>query len=145
MRDVAVPLERGVLTVGEVDRQGGEEVVGRGALHVRLIEPAERAVAAEVLARALAADVQRDADPAALTVPVTDPALAADAVAELSRAGVALAGFSLGQPSLDEVFLALTGRPAEPGDGDGDGDGDGHGAGDAATTTTGPTRTEAAA
>jgi ABC-2 type transport system ATP-binding protein len=27
---------------------------------------------------------------------------------------VELAAFSLGQPSLDEVFLALTGRPAEP-------------------------------
>jgi ABC-2 type transport system ATP-binding protein len=25
-----------------------------------------------------------------------------------------VASFSLGQPSLDEVFLALTGRPAEP-------------------------------
>jgi ABC-2 type transport system ATP-binding protein len=31
----------------------------------------------------------------------------------LSRSGVALTDFSLGQPSLDEVFLALTGRPAE--------------------------------
>ena len=28
-------------------------------------------------------------------------------------AGVEVAGFSLGQPSLDEVFLALTGHPAE--------------------------------
>jgi ABC-2 type transport system ATP-binding protein len=26
---------------------------------------------------------------------------------------VRVAGFTLGQPSLDEVFLALTGRPAE--------------------------------
>ena len=30
-----------------------------------------------------------------------------------SRAGIGVAGFSLGQPSLDEVFLALTGHPAE--------------------------------
>jgi ABC-2 type transport system ATP-binding protein len=37
----------------------------------------------------------------------------AEAVAELTRRGVAVAGFSLGQPSLDEVFLALTGRPVE--------------------------------
>jgi ABC-2 type transport system ATP-binding protein len=34
-------------------------------------------------------------------------------MAELSRAGIAIAGFSLGQPSLDEVFLALTGHHAE--------------------------------
>ncbi len=31
----------------------------------------------------------------------------------LSHAGVALDEFSLGQPSLDEVFLTLTGHPAE--------------------------------
>jgi daunorubicin/doxorubicin transport system ATP-binding protein len=34
-------------------------------------------------------------------------------LSELSRAGLTVADFSLGQPSLDEVFLALTGRPAE--------------------------------
>jgi ABC-2 type transport system ATP-binding protein len=34
-------------------------------------------------------------------------------VAELTRSGVRIADFSLGQPSLDEVFLALTGHPAE--------------------------------
>ena len=33
--------------------------------------------------------------------------------AELTRAGVRIADFSLGQPSLDEVFLALTGHTAE--------------------------------
>ena len=38
---------------------------------------------------------------------------AAVAVAELSRAGFPLAHFSLQQPSLDEVFLALTGHAAE--------------------------------
>ena len=35
------------------------------------------------------------------------------AVAALARSGVRIAEFSLGQPSLDEVFLALTGHPAE--------------------------------
>ena len=34
-------------------------------------------------------------------------------LAELARAGIGIADFSVGQPSLDEVFLALTGRPAE--------------------------------
>ena len=37
----------------------------------------------------------------------------ASALAELARAGIAVAEFALGQPSLDEVFLALTGHPAE--------------------------------
>ena len=34
------------------------------------------------------------------------------AVGELGRAGIGIAEFSLAQPSLDEVFLALTGHPA---------------------------------
>ena len=41
------------------------------------------------------------------------PTAAAEAVAALARAGIGIADFSLGQPSLDEVFLALTGHPAE--------------------------------
>ena len=42
-----------------------------------------------------------------------DAERAAIAVAELACAGVPLAHFSLQQPSLDEVFLALTGHAAE--------------------------------
>ena len=66
-----------------------------------------------MLARALDAEVHLEPDPAALSVRCATPSAPSEAVAELSRAGVALADFSLGQPSLDEVFLALTGRPAE--------------------------------
>jgi ABC-2 type transport system ATP-binding protein len=33
-------------------------------------------------------------------------------VAVLARSGIRIADFSLGQPSLDEVFLALTGHLA---------------------------------
>jgi len=40
---------------------------------------------------------------------------AARALAELSRSGIAVTGFALSQPSLDEVFLALTGHPAHAG------------------------------
>jgi ABC-2 type transport system ATP-binding protein len=38
---------------------------------------------------------------------------ASRALAELALAGITVDEFSLGQPSLDEVFLALTGHPAE--------------------------------
>src|SRR6187402_2897314 len=43
--------------------------VGRGALHVRLLDPDDRDDAAAVLERALGAPVHLDPDPAALTVP----------------------------------------------------------------------------
>ena len=84
--------------------------VGTGALHVRLLDAADRPKAESVLTRELGA-VHLEPDPAALTANCADADRGAEAVSELTRTGVRVAGFSLGQPSLDEVFLALTGRP----------------------------------
>jgi ABC-2 type transport system ATP-binding protein len=88
--------------------------VGRGALHVRLLDAGQRDEAERLLAKAFDAPVQREPDPAALTVAAPDADRAAEALTELTRGGIAVADFSLGQPSLDEVFLALTGHTAEP-------------------------------
>ena len=87
--------------------------VGSGALHVRLLDPEQRPAAERALSQALDVQVYLEPDPAALSVGCARPERAAQALAELSRVGVEVAGFSLGQPSLDEVFLALTGHPAE--------------------------------
>jgi ABC-2 type transport system ATP-binding protein len=88
--------------------------VGSGALHVRLLDPTRRPDAEQLLSRTLAVPVRLEPDPAALMARVSDSEVVAYALAELSRAGIGVATFALGQPSLDEVFLALTGRPAEP-------------------------------
>ncbi len=85
--------------------------VGSGALHVRLMDPEQRPAAERVLDTALGA-VTLAADPATLSASCSEADRAAEAVAELTRSGVRIADFSLGQPSLDEVFLALTGHPA---------------------------------
>jgi ABC-2 type transport system ATP-binding protein len=87
--------------------------VGQGALHVRLLDADRREEAEQLLARALDAQVHLEPDPARLTVPVTDAGRASAAITELSGAGIDLADFALGQPSLDEVFLALTGHTTE--------------------------------
>jgi ABC-2 type transport system ATP-binding protein len=87
--------------------------VGRGALHVRLLDPEQRDEAEGILARTFDCSVHLDADPASLSVSIADAERASEAVGELTRSGIALANFSLGQPTLDEVFLALTGHPAE--------------------------------
>jgi ABC-2 type transport system ATP-binding protein len=83
--------------------------VGEGALHVRLLDPEQR----DDAARILAGDVHLEADPAALTLPVADADQASNAIAALNDADIGLASFALAQPSLDEVFLALTGHMAE--------------------------------
>lgn len=87
--------------------------VGAGALHVRLHDPGCRAEAERVLGRMLGVPVHHASDPAALSARTSDVERVALALAELSRAGITVAELALGQPSLDEVFLALTGHPAE--------------------------------
>jgi ABC-2 type transport system ATP-binding protein len=87
--------------------------VGAGALHVRLRDPERRSEGQEVLSRTLGVEVHLDSDPVALTASVSDPERVARGLMELARTDVEVAEFSLGQPSLDEVFFALTGRPAE--------------------------------
>ncbi|MET7327214.1 ATP-binding cassette domain-containing protein [Nonomuraea sp. NPDC005650] len=90
--------------------------VGSGSVHVRLRDPATRADAERLLAETLDAPVYLEADPVALTARVTgeggEAAQAARALGRLAEAGIVVDDFSLGQPSLDEVFLALTDRPA---------------------------------
>jgi ABC-2 type transport system ATP-binding protein len=86
--------------------------VGSGALHVRLLDPDQRPEAERLLTKELGS-VHAEPDPSALSAACADPDRAAEAVATLSRSGISIADFSLGQPSLDEVFLALTGHTAE--------------------------------
>lgn len=86
--------------------------VGSGALHVRLLDPGQRPDAERVLEREVGS-VHLEADPAALSTACPDADRAGRALAELNSAGIGVAEFSLGQPSLDEVFLALTGHTAE--------------------------------
>ncbi len=86
--------------------------VGSGALEVRLLDPEQREEAARVLEERLGA-IHREPDPSALSASCADADRGAEAVADLARAGIGIADFSLGQPSLDEVFLALTGHTAE--------------------------------
>jgi ABC-2 type transport system ATP-binding protein len=91
-----------------------KDSLGSGVLRLRVRNAASRAQAAQVLARTLDAVPRDEVEPTAISIPAADSAQAAHALDELIRSGVELAAFSLGQPSLDEVFLALTGRPAEP-------------------------------
>jgi ABC-2 type transport system ATP-binding protein len=92
--------------------------VGSGALRVRLRDPEVRPDAERVLSRSLGVAVRLESDPAALSARISDPERVAHSLAELARSGIAVTDFALGQPSLDEVFLALTGRPAEDEDAD---------------------------
>ncbi|NNH68814.1 ATP-binding cassette domain-containing protein [Nocardia uniformis] len=90
-----------------------KESVGAGAVHVRLRDPARRADAVRVLGAVLAVPVHCEEDPMVLSARLTDPERAGAALSELARADIEVSDFSIGQRSLDEVFLALTSENAK--------------------------------
>ena len=90
---------------------------GSGVLRITLASAADRDRAQQALSQALRVAIHREPDPAALTARITagpggwDASQAvAQGMSELSRCGIQVAAFALGQPSLDEVFLSLTGH-----------------------------------
>ena len=91
--------------------------VGSGTLRVRLADTSDSRLARQVLGDVLGVPVTQDADPAVLTARIDGQGAAeaaARGLAVLAREWTQVASFSLGQPSLDEAFLALTGHAAQP-------------------------------
>ncbi len=86
--------------------------VGGSTLHVR-VASSDRVAEAERVLTATLGESHNGGDPHALSARVPRDELVPQALAALAGAGVVLEEFSLAQPSLDDVFFALTGRPAE--------------------------------
>jgi ABC-2 type transport system ATP-binding protein len=91
-----------------------KDSLGSGVLHLRLHDARRRPQAAQLLARTLDAVPRDEVEPTTISIPALDASRVPRALDELIRSGIELAAFSLSQPSLDEVFLALTGHLAEP-------------------------------
>ena len=87
--------------------------VGSNAVHVRLADAEQRALAEQVVARVLGDRVMPSSEPALVSARLHRTGEAADVLSALADQNVDIAEFSVGTPSLDEVFLALTGRGTE--------------------------------
>jgi ABC-2 type transport system ATP-binding protein len=83
---------------------------GSGVLHVAVADAARLADATRLLERALGGTVQPSAEGAMLAIAAKSAQEANAAVAALLAAGIEITDFSMGSPSLDEVFFALTKR-----------------------------------
>ena len=79
---------------------------------MRLQEAQRREEARSLLSDWFGEHVHTDGDPRALSIQLSNPDRAAAALAALAERGIGVSDFSLGQPSLDEVFFALTGHAA---------------------------------
>ena len=87
--------------------------VGSNTLHLRLDDAARLADAQRIFEQVFGAGVHNGSDAHTLTARVDGDGGVHEALAALQSAGVSVAELTLGQPSLDDVFFALTGKTAE--------------------------------
>ena len=93
-------------------------MVGSSALHLRLASADQQGRARELVSRLLGNGLLPVADATSVAARLSSPAQAADVLAALARDSVEVAEFTVGNPSLDEVFLALTGHATEASNGE---------------------------
>jgi ABC-2 type transport system ATP-binding protein len=88
--------------------------VGGERLHLTVTDPGQLAAAVEAVRRHADGEADVDKETGELTVPVRQGAGALPAVVrELDAAGIGIADLAVRRPTLDDVFLALTGHAAE--------------------------------
>jgi len=87
--------------------------IGGQVLEVRPADPADLGRAADLLGGLSGSQATVDPDVRQISMPMADPAWLPVAVRRLDEADIVVIDLGLRRPSLDEVFLALTGRPAE--------------------------------
>jgi ABC-2 type transport system ATP-binding protein len=84
--------------------------VGTSTLQLRLSDLDRTAAAADVVRRVVGEEPVLTPESGGLNVPLTDADRAADVLIALRQAEVSVASVSVAKPTLDEVFLALTGH-----------------------------------
>ncbi len=87
--------------------------VGGQTLQVRPTMLSDMDAVARILGELAGVRPSRDDDSGLITAPVSDPVLLSTLVRRLDEAGITSDELALRLPSLDEVFLALTGHAAE--------------------------------
>src|SRR5439155_16144170 len=87
--------------------------VGGQVLEVRPSDPATLPMATKILEE-FDSDSTIHTDGELVAVTIVDRSALGAVVRRLDDAGISVDDLSLSRPSLDEVFLSLTGRPAEP-------------------------------
>src|SRR5512132_2622158 len=116
LADQIVVIDRGrILAHGTPDQLKAQ--VGGDRLQLRLATPTTASRAAAVVADLGSGPPQVDAQAGEVTLPITHGvAILSEVVRRLDAAGLALSDLALRRPTLDDVFLALTGQPTQPAD-----------------------------
>jgi ABC-2 type transport system ATP-binding protein len=112
LADTVSVIDRGrVIAEGAPDRL--KAGIGGDQLRIVLDDPGALAAAADIAARVAGTGPEVDADALMVSAPVADRVGAlTGAVRALDEAGLRVADIGVRRPTLDEVFLHLTGGPA---------------------------------
>ncbi|MEU8355799.1 ATP-binding cassette domain-containing protein [Nonomuraea sp. NPDC048882] len=89
--------------------------VGNSTLQLLLARPDDVPAAVQVVRRVLGSDPVLSPEQGRLNVALDQADLAAEVLIALRTAGLSITSVSVAKPSLDEVFLALTGHETEDG------------------------------
>ncbi|QPE04368.1 ATP-binding cassette domain-containing protein [Microbacterium schleiferi] len=96
--------------VAEGTAQQLKASVGQASLIMRLRDGSDIALAREVVQRSLGVEAVVSPEAGRMTVPMSDPDRVTDLLVAFRADGLHLTEFSVQQPTLDEVFLAITGK-----------------------------------
>jgi oleandomycin transport system ATP-binding protein len=111
LADEITVIDRGRVIAHDTP-DGLKHHVGGQRLRVRPLDPARAGEVRDLLA-AVTGTVPEQGARAELTCRVDDDSLLPDLVGRLRQGGIAVSELSLHLPSLDEVFLTLTGHPTD--------------------------------
>jgi len=87
---------------------------GGSSLQLRLADPGQAPHAREAIRAVLAVDAILSLEGGRITAPMDEPDRVADLLVALRDRSIRLAGLSMHQPTLDQVFLAITGHETQP-------------------------------
>ena len=111
LADVIVVLDHGA-AIARGTPDALKSSLGGQVLDVRPADPARLGTVAAVVGDLVGAAPELHVGSQMVTVPVKDSALLGEVIRRLDYAGIVLTELALRRPSLDEVFLSLTGRKA---------------------------------
>ena len=105
-------IDRGhVVAEGTADELKG--LVGNASLLLRLADPAQTEEAVGAIQQVLGTTATVTPEAARLTAPMSDPERVTDLLIRLREQGIRLSEMSVQKPTLDEVFLTITGHGAD--------------------------------
>jgi ABC-2 type transport system ATP-binding protein len=87
--------------------------VGSSTLQLRMLDSTQTVAAAEVVRRVVGEEPVLTPEAGGINVALTDANLAADVLIGLRQHDLSISSATVQKPTLDEVFMALTGHAAE--------------------------------